>query len=314
MKEIEIYNLMSDASLLDELSLWVRNRTIDQKFRYTWKGAKLYYNEINDHPIYTNHDVDYKEIISNLDLWKNTSVISLGCGNSLTEQWLFNNYIPKWTHYCWVDSSHDMLSLSIKNLENENIPTKLICADFWSNNFRLELNHLTSEYEKRVFIFLSNTFWNINHTNITDILSNLLKTWEKIWLDVRVRKWLSIKDDLEISEIVSSNSKRKETIQSHMKILKEIWINLEDGKRSVHTTKETYINALKFQYHFTLNTKKEVNIKWDKIILLPWEVLKLYKVYSYDPDSLEKFFNEHGFKLIDKQIKWYRGQFIFEKE
>jgi len=68
-----------------------------------------------------------------------------------------------------------MLEYAIENLKNvKNVNKTFICADFSANNFRSEMVQLTSSCNKRIFAFFSNTFGNINHTNIIDILYNLL--------------------------------------------------------------------------------------------------------------------------------------------
>lgn len=316
MQHIPIYNLDSDANLLDELSLGIRERSIDQKFAYTWDGAKLYYEGILSNPIYKGNEFDrshFAHLINKFGTKK--AIISLWCWNSKIEKDLFENYFDKNnTDYYGVDSSYDMLLLSSQLLSNTDFNSRLICADFWKMAFRNELNLLTREYDDRIFMFFSNTFWNISHTNIIDILRNLLKEGEKIWLDVRIRKGTKLEDDLEISEIISENMKKEHTIKSHLKILTDIWLEKEDWDFSITTTKESFINALKFEYHFNVKKKKETNIKSDNMVILPWEKIKIYQIYSYDPDGFINFFNEHGFSLLDKQIKGYRGQFLFEKK
>jgi uncharacterized SAM-dependent methyltransferase len=68
-----------------------------------------------------------------------------------------------------------MLEESIKNLKSiKNMDKRYICADFSTNVFRRELTQMTMGYDNRIFAFLSNTFGNINPTNIVDILYNLL--------------------------------------------------------------------------------------------------------------------------------------------
>ena len=79
------------------------------------------------------------------------------------------------------------------------------------------------------------------------------------------------------------------------------------------SSNETYINALKCHFFYQFNEKTKFPIKWEYITILPWESIELFMIYIYDADSLINFFSEHWFKLIDKQIRWYRWQFLFEK-
>lgn len=90
-----------------------------------------------------------------------------------------------------------MLQLSIERMKDiNNVNKNFICADFSTNEFRRELSQLTINDDLKIFTFFSNTFGNINPNNIIDILYNLLKPGEKIWLDVRLRSGKSTKDNL----------------------------------------------------------------------------------------------------------------------
>jgi uncharacterized SAM-dependent methyltransferase len=90
-----------------------------------------------------------------------------------------------------------MLDLSIERMKKiKNVEKNFICADFSTNEFKRELSQLTINDDIRIFTFFSNTFGNINPNNIIDILYNLLKSGEKIWLDVRLRSGKNTKDNL----------------------------------------------------------------------------------------------------------------------
>jgi SAM-dependent methyltransferase len=99
--------------------------------------------------------------------------------------------------YYGVDSSKNMLELSIERMKNiNNVNKNFICADFSTNEFRREVSQLTVSNDVKIFTFFSNTFGNINPNNIIDILYNLLKPGEKIRLDVRLRSGKTTKDNL----------------------------------------------------------------------------------------------------------------------
>ena len=82
----------------------------------------------------------------------------------------------------------------MKHINNAN--KNFICADFSTNEFKRELSQLTVNDDIKIFTFFSNTFGNINPNNIIDILYNLLKSGEQIWLDVRLRSGKTTKDNL----------------------------------------------------------------------------------------------------------------------
>lgn len=315
----EIYHLDSDWSLLDELSDGLRNRNISQKFIYQDDWADLYYDDKYSDTVYMDGTLEKEDFLSflqkNTILWKkDNALISLWCGNSENETFILKNLNNTHIDYFGIDSSATMLELTQQKLNEAQIDAHLICADFSTNKFRQELENSTHKYDKRTFVFFSNTFGNIKHTNIIDILGNLLKKWEKIWIDIRLRKGLWVEDDFIISEIFARDLKRQESIDSYLRILNEYGIENSDGKLKMTTSQIKSIDALKFEFSFLFDKRKEIHIKWDNIIILPGEFIKLQQIYAYDPTWLINFFDEHGFQFIDKQIKWYRWQFLFEKK
>lgn len=314
----EIYRLDSDAEITEELSEWLKNRVIDQKFIYQGVGADLYYKYISNNKLYIQSELTYNCFLEfynkNLHSSKHTDLISLGCGKSDIEKYLFTHLNNIYNiNYIWVDSSKKMLDLSSDNLsEIKNVNKQFICADFSSKIFRTELSNISSK--NRLFVFFSNTFWNIPHTNIIDMLGNLLNKWEQIWLDVRVRKWNTVKDDFWILELIHENLKTKDRKESIYSVADSLWIPRENIEIRTNSKKESFIDALKinFSYYFTKRT--EINLKWEKIFILPGESIKILTIYHVSPDGLINFFHEHWFKFIDKEIKGYRGQFLFEKK
>ncbi len=315
----EIYNLMSDWELNDQLADSLLNRDLEQKFLYLWEWADLYYENKDADTIYIKNDINSKDLVKlwKKNEWKHKKIcfISLGCGNSSMEKDLFLEIESKYNlDYIWVDSSKDMLDMSIKNLSKiTNIKQSFICADIFTNEFRRELDQFTKDYDKRIFVFFSNTFGNKNHTKIIDILYNLLHKWEEIWVDVRLRKWTSAKDDMVACEYYHNWLKTKEQINLYFHPLKNLWIPFENWKMVLTTHKEKALNALKFQFSFVLNKKTNIKIRSDKITILPQERIELQQIYTYDKDWLINFFKEHNFKLKENIIKDWRGVFIFEK-
>jgi hypothetical protein len=168
--------------------------------------------------------------------------------------------------------------------------------------------------KNRLFVFFSNTFWNIKPTNIIDMLGNLLHKKERIWLDVRVRSWTSIQDDFNISDIINENMKTEERKNTLYKIIDDLWIDRDNVELITQSKKESFVNALKVNFSYLFKKKTEIDLKGEKIFILPWESIQMLSIYHFDPQWLESFFHEHGFKLLDKQIKGYRWQFLFEKE
>ena len=313
-----IYNLISDWDLTDDINSWLRNRYLEQKVLYLQEWSNLYYDAKHNDTLYLD-DFSIKELINiwikwNLEKsdWKHNAFISLWCWDSRIERDIFKKIWNKYgkIDYFGIDSSRSMLDLSIKNLSKfKDMDKKYICADFSTNVFKRELTQMTLDYDKRIFAFLSNTFGNINHTNITDILYNLLNKWERIRLDVRLRVWTKVRDDMELFNVYNQYL----DVPLFFLPLKRYGVPIENGKMILSTNKEDSLWAIRFDFSFLFTKKTKISAKNEDIIVLPKETIKLQQIYAYDPDLLIKFFSEHWFSLVKSQKKWYRGHFIFEK-
>jgi len=315
----EIYNLMSDGELNDELEKSLLNRRLEQKFLYLWEWSDLYYKNKDADEVYLKNNIKPKELVKiwNKDVGKKNKIcfISLGCGNSHIEKEIFLEMWKKSNlDYIWVDSSKDMLEISIENLKDiKNIKQSFLCADIFTNEFKRELTEFTEWYDNRIFAFFSNTFGNKNHTNIIDILYNLLHKWEQIWLDVRLRNGITAKDDMIACEYYHNWLQTDDQIDLYFHPLKNLGIPFENGKMVLSTHKEKSLNALKFQFSFLLTKKTTIKVRSNEITMLPEEKIDLQQIYTYDKDGLVSFFKEHNFKLKDNIIKSGRWLFIFEK-
>jgi len=315
----QIYNLISDAALSDEFSYCLRNRTLEQKFLYMQKWATNYYDVVNTDEVYYGSypyelfvDFGSKYIFSKT---KKMAIISLWCGNSDIESFIFEHLKNKYhIDYYWVDSSKNMLQLSIERMKNINSVSKnFICADFSTNEFRRELSQLTINNDLKIFTFFSNTFGNINPNNIIDILYNLLKSGEKIWLDVRLRSGKSTKDNLKDFEKYYAYISNDEMTNLFFNPIEGLNINKNYWEFALKTSNIEPLEAINYQYSFVFNKKISITIKNETTTILPWEELQIVTIYTYDADGLINFFEGHNFKLIHKLIQNSRGQFLFEK-
>ncbi len=319
---MSVYNIISDSDITSEVSKCLRNRVLDQKFLYDWNAAELYYKFYEEDPLFTHEnrhndelDIKWFWIKNCFKQWEKSCLISLWCWNSHIEKDLFENLDQERysLDYIWVDLSKDMLKLSEKQLSHLNINKKLICADFSSEKFIDEIYRITKKYDKRIFTFFSNTFGNINHTNIIDLLYNILESGEQIWLDVRLRKWNTAKDDMEIFNIHKLNNNKSTLEKILWSVFVKNGISLENWYFSKVLKKEDSVNALKLEFYFNITKKVVTSLKW-QITLLPGERIRCQQIYYHNPEQLINFFKEHNFKLIDKEIKEHRWQFLFEKE
>ena len=320
---MSIYSITSDSEISSGLTNCLKNRSLEQKFLYHWKWADLYYEYKENSDALMKESNNIKDI-SLFDFWvkncfvKNNKVvlISLWCGNSGVEKDIYSRLSKDYIiDHIWVDLSREMLLLAKENLKDVDIKKDFVCADFSSLEFKSEISTLAwnNREQKRVFSFFSNTFWNINHTNIIDTLYDILDKWDQIWLDVRLRKSNTVKDDMSIFNLVDikdNNSVLSDFLSNAFvksNIPKENWVISKIMK------KEEWLNSLKVEFYFNFEKKTQINMKW-QITFLPWESIKCLQIYYYDAEKLINFFEEHNFKFIDKEIKWMRWQFLFEKE
>lgn len=312
-----MYTLVSDSELNEELANSLLNRTLEQKFLYLWDWAELYYKNKDTDKVYLDSNITADDILDfvDADKTKKTCFISLWCGNSEIEKSIF---MKLWKDlsidYIWVDSSKDMLLQSMKNFKWLDVEKRFLCADIFTNEFRRELEQFTQWYDKRIFAFFSNTFGNKNHTHIIDILYNLLHKGEEIWMDVRLREGITAKDDMLACDYYYRWLKTPEQVSLYFNPLKQLWIPFDNWTMTLSTQKEESLNALKFQFSFMFTKKTTVKVRSDEITILPKEKIDLQQIYTYDMDWLIKFFSEHDFKLKDNIKKASRWFFIFEKQ
>lgn len=315
----QIYNLISDATLSDEFSFCLRNRTLEQKFLYMQKWAANYYDVVNTDEVYYSAypydlfvDFGTKYIFSKN---KKMAIISLWCWNSDIESFIFEHMKHSYhIDYYGVDSSKNMLELSIERMKNiENVNKNFICADFSTNEFRREVSQLTVGDDIKIFTFFSNTFGNINPNNIIDILYNLLKPGEKIRLDVRLRSGKTTKDNLKDFEKYYEYLSNNEMTKLFLNPIENFDITEKSWEFSLKTNNIEHLEAINYQYSFVFKKKISVTIKNETTTILPWEELQIVNIYTYDANGLINFFEGHNFKLIQKLIQNSRGQFLFEK-
>lgn len=318
---IDLYNLISDIDLEEQLKESFRTRYLDQKFLYLEEWAQLFYKEKEADSLYWKYSIN-KNILSQLEIknifpsWKDRSnvLISLGCGDSHTEKFIFENLnLKSDVEYFWVDVSSSMLDLSIKNLENIWIKSKLICSDFFSRDFKNEIIRLSSEKTNRIYSMFSNIFGNLNPTKIISTLNNILRVWDKLWIDVRLKKWETVWDDLKLFNHYCEYLKSTEQTNFFNNIFLKLWIPKDNFYLYVSTFHDHVLWSLRFDFRVTFTKKTIINISWDEFIILPEENMRIVHVYAYNYYQLINFFQEHGFELKKMSKDDGRGHFIFEK-
>ena len=318
---VDFYNLISDIDLEEQLKESFRTRYLDQKFLYLDEWSQLFYKEKKTDSLYWMYWIN-NDVLSQLDItnifsnWKtNASVlISLGCWDSHTEKFIFENLnLKSDIEYFWVDVSNAMLDLSMKTFENIWIKLKLICADFFSRDFKNEIIRLSYDKTNRIYCMFSNIFGNLNPTKIISTLNNILRTWDKLWIDVRLKKWETVWDDLKLFNHYCEYLKSWEQIDFLINIFLKLGIPKDNFYLYVSTFHDHVLGSLRFDFRITFTKKTTISISWDEFVILPEENMRIVHIYAYDYYKLINFFQEHWFKLNNMAKNDGRGHFIFEK-
>lgn len=298
------------------------NRSLDQKFLYFWEWAELYYDEKNADNIYWTYVISEKvlknlvieSVFCNNKKWLN-SFVSLWCGNSKNEKIVFD-YISNLKcniEYCWVDSSKEMLLMSKNVMKKSFVDSKFIYADFYSRDFKNEIKRLSYGDKNRIYTMFWNIFGNLNPTKIINVLNNILRKWDKLWIDVRLKIWSSVWDDLKLFDNYCNYLKSPKDLKFFKNIFWNLWIPDENIDLYVSTFNDKVLGSLRFDFNINFKKKTIINVWWDKIIILPDENMKIVHIYAYDYYKLIEFFSENWFKM--KKMHKYdgRGHFVFEK-
>ncbi|MCA9497243.1 MAG: class I SAM-dependent methyltransferase [Nanoarchaeota archaeon] len=297
------------------------NRVFEQNSFYLSSGAGAYYNINSELRLHHKKKNDWKTEYNFLKknfLKKNQNIafISLGCGNGGREKEILakaqeEGYNLK---YFGVDCSMSMIALAVDNLRNKSYKKDFICADFTSVDFRIELENIVGEFDKKIFVFFGNTLANVPQNYIADTLRNLLKKDDILWLDVATRDDLSESTAGDLFENYLNYIKNEDYIKFFTSPLEKIGVNLNSGELIMEMKKENSLNALQFQYGFHLNKKIEVKVDNEYITLIPGDNIELINTRIYDVTSLISFFEARHFKLIDNIKTGGFTEICFKKE
>lgn len=314
----QIYNTISDPMYLKQLINGYESEEIDQWLLYLWDwGWSTYYSSMSntygksDEELNNSDFLDFSKKSFKKD--EKTVFISLWCWNSETEKYIMNNLGEEYNiDYIWVDTSPEMINMSVENLKDIKNNTKFLRADFGSDEFKNEINNLCKNYDRKIFAFFGGTFGNIKYTKIINILYNILDKNDKIWIDIGIRKWTKIEDDLALFERYKTYLTDPQEKRFLLNKIINDGIKEEDGEIILESTEHPESKALQFSFYFKFNKKININIKNYNIVFLPGYSIKLIQIYRFGVDGFIKLLEGHNFNLLEKQTKWYDGQFLFE--
>lgn len=317
---IEIYRMDWDSKVSQEISEWLRNRSLNQKFIYLWDWANKYYDYDKqfwwDESEEAINVLDWKDIlVKNYKSLKTDKVVFIwvACWDSRKELKILESFNNPNILYIWIDFSEEMLQFSRETLKNAKFSCSLIRSDIININLKDQINYLSKWYDKKFFSFLWNTFWNIKPTNIVDLLWNYMEKGDSLLFDVVVKDE-DIKSSLRIFNHYKSKLDKKWFFNEHILWgLKNVGFPIDKGEIFLETSENKKIWFYKLDFHLRLLNNIELDLK-EKIIVSSEESIKFLEMYFYYVDKLIAFMWIHRFKFVDKKIKDVDWQFLFEKE
>jgi hypothetical protein len=140
-----------------------------------------------------------------------------------------------------------------------------------------------------------------------------LVSGDKIWIDVRMKSWQWISDDLELFNTYCESLGNKTRQNFFSYIFEKFNIPKENYSFYLATRSDDVLWSLVFDFMAKFSKKTSSDIYWNKITILPNEDFKINHIYTYDADKLILFFEEHWFKIRTKFVDKSRWHFIFEK-
>ena len=319
-----VTDLLPEKAVMEEFCDAVRNRLLGQKFCYHGDGARLYYEKEEGLPPELNAGISTAQYADfgrhHVFPWANSggpaAFVSLGSGNGYVDAAVLAS-VPKGTPLDWfgVDSSSGMIGMAQEGM-GDCFPAgcEFVHADFSSGAFRAWLKSATAKYPRRLFSFFNNTFANIYHTNIVDILRALMEKGERIWLDVLVRDGDTPVDNLRALEGFHTYMSHPLVSKFYSYPLARFGLSEGDGELVVRSKEVAPLKALVFRFSYAFRRKAVLRVNGEEIIALPGEEVKLTQIYTYDVAELAKFFAEHGFRLMASEPGADRMQMVFEKE
>ena len=200
-----------------------------------------------------------------------------------------------------------------KNLENSKIKSYLIRSDISDIDLKDHIDYITKKFNKRYFSFLWNTFSNIKTTSITDLLSYYMKKGDELFFDLSIKKD-STKSSLDIfTHYQKKTSKDKLWKKTLLSAFEFIDFPVEKGEILIRTEENIEIGDFKIIFYFKM--LEDYIYRWKQnITILKWETIDFSDIYFYDINKIQTYIEKHWFKLLNKNSKELRWQFLFEKQ
>lgn len=319
-----IKTITSEAEIRDDFFKVLRERkVVQQPIHYLGTGAELYYKvaEANIIPSFSEEkdDVYAKFLEAHLpSFYRNHAYVfvSLGCGNAKRERptlVLLQRDKKHKFKYLGIDTSISMLEMAEKVLNGVKVDVQLVCGDFASKRLQDEIVDQTSYKSGNIFAFLGSTLGNLEVDYTADLLADVMKKGDYLWMDADIREGTDPLSDRRLFEYHRDFAQDKNNMSHSLHALEELGIPRKKGELFIQMEEEETTNALKFYCKFKVLEPISILRRGQHMQLLPGNVITVEEYRAYDPEGLIRFFNQRGFQFIARDDFDGIGQFLFQK-
>lgn len=317
---MDIRIVTSEAELDDNAFQALRQyRQIPMMMEYLGEGARMYYGVYGDvRPAAKNSADDPYWLFFHRHFpstRQKIALISLGCGNGLSEKQLLLEGKSRGydISYFGVDSSMAMLEMAKENLADVDMPKQLMCADFGTPRFIEEIQEVTRGCDIRIFAFFEGTIGNVEQDYLADVMADMMRTDDYLWLDVAVRPATDAKTDMELFNRYTTYTQTKKMNDLMFLPMEQMGMRRDAGKFVLEMVREDNLGALRFKFLFQLTELATLRHKGRRITFLPNSEILLFNIRAYDPQGLIRFFDAREFEPVGNNVDEGGEQFMFRK-
>jgi hypothetical protein len=300
---------------------FLRTKRVPQNLFYVVDGANSFYSYRDEDLAKINWRDEYR-FFERQSFWSEDQTIafvSLGCGYAGPEKPLLHtmNDDGYEVDYVGVDSSHAMLELAAENLADHGFDQTFVLGDFGRQGFRDELWGLVSDYDVRIFAMMGGTLGNFDQMWIADMLQDLLRPGDYLYLDV-VPLYSSEKENSRLRSRFAEVPKNLGRFFDDL--LKQLGLSRSEGQIIADESCDDDLNSMCYTFYFEATDSLAFSCAGEDAVLEPGERVELLSIRAYDVPSLKAFFGDRGFDFVDTFVPdvgdlghlWQR--LLFQKE
>ncbi|PCI25453.1 hypothetical protein COB57_01905 [Candidatus Peregrinibacteria bacterium] len=229
---------------------------------------------------------------------KKVALISLGCGNADRDFELLEASELSNIDYYGIDSSAGMIKFGEEVFKKSKLSSHFLCQDFSSSDMKEWQEDCLSQYDRRIYAFFGNTFGNVPQSHMADLLRNMLKPGDVLWIDMAQREDTTPEGDGQLFEKYLQRLEPGQQRDFLLYPLQFIGIKEKDIELQIEMKKESSVGALLFNYCVAFQKKIELEVDGELLTFLPEDVIDILQIRIYDEKKFIRFFEEHSFTYL----------------